>query len=213
MSTMAQITPIPASNATPSAVVVPPIAAEDHPSWPMSLEVYQRIVEAGILGEHRRVYLWNGRLCQRKSIDRPHGLAVKHVLLALLGLRLDGYDAESEMPMALRWAASAPEPDVKVLRGRCEDYNPRMPTTADVPLVVEVTDSTLSKDRALASTYAVEQVPVYWLLNLPEARLEVYANPVDGVYTSITFLSAEQEVAVVLDGREVGRIRVKDLLP
>ena len=56
----------------------------------------------------------------------------------------------------------------------CEDYNPRMPTTADVPLVVEVTDSTLSKDRALASTYAVEQIPVYWLLNLPEARLEVY---------------------------------------
>ena len=102
---------------------------------------------------------------------------------------------------------------MKVVRGRSQDYNPRMPTTADVPLVVEVADSTLPKDRALASNYAVEEIPVYWLLNLTAIHLEVYSAPVDGVYTSIQILGPDDDVPVILDGREVGRIRVADLLP
>ncbi len=44
------------------------------------------------------------------------------------------------------------------------------PTTADVPLVVEVADTTLPKDRALALTYAREGIPVYWLINMKAGR-------------------------------------------
>ena len=182
----------------------------------MPLAVYEKIVESGILGEFkeaRPVYLWEGRLCNRMTMDRPHGLGVKSIYDALRSHGLIGYDVESPTPMALRKFPSAPEPDVKVVRGRSEDYNPKMPTSGDVPLVVEVADSTLAKDRALAATYAAEEIPVYWLLNLSANHLEVYSDPVDGVYTKIAILGPDAEVPVVLDGGEVGRVLVSSLLP
>ena len=48
---------------------------------------------------------------------------------------------------------------------------------------------------------------------IPDRQLEVYSQPTSGVYTSVQLLGPQDEVAVVLDGREVGRIRVADLLP
>ena len=202
----------PVAPSAPHGRSVPP----DHPPWAMPLAAYEKLVESGLFSEFpefRRVYLWEGRLCERMTIDRPHVLGVRGVFLAILGLRIEGYEAETEAPMAYRKADSAPQPDIKVVRGLCKDYNPRMPTTTDVPLVVEVTDSTLSKDRGLALTYAIEEIPVYWLVNIPARRVEVYSAPVSGVYTSVSFFEAGQEIPVILDGREVGRIRVADLLP
>ncbi len=216
---------LPATEASPSEGLAPPlptpppapaVSLPDHIPWPIPLAAYEKLTESGLFNEFegfRHAYLWEGRLCQRMTIERPHGLGVKAIYDAFQGLRLEGFDAETEMPIAFRKADSVPQPDVKIVRGRCRDYNPKMPTTADVPLVVEVTDSTLSKDRALAATYAVEEIPVYWLLNIQARRLEVYSAPAAGVYTSVAFFEADAEAPVVLDGREVGRVRVADLLP
>ena len=193
-----------------------PPALPDHVPWHMPLAVYEKIVESGILSKTdgvRHVYLWEGKLCHRTTVNRPHGLGVKHTFLALYELKVAGYDPETEVPIAFRKVDSSPQPDVKVVRGRSEDYNPRMPTIADVALVVEVSDTTIPKDRGLILTYAKEEIPVYWLMNIPSNRLEVYSLPVDGMYTSVQFLGPDDTVPVVFDGREVGRLRVADLLP
>ncbi len=86
-----------------------------------------------------------------------------------------------------------------------------MPRSSDVALVIEVADTTLSKDRALAATYAVEEIPVYWLLNIPARRLEVYSAPAAGLYTSVSLFEEGSEAPIVLDGREVGRVLVSNL--
>ena len=206
----------PAPEVAAPVVASPPRAVPttpDHPHWSMPLAVYEKIVEAGLLEEYRHVYLWDGRLCERMGINRPHVYGVKSLFLALVAICADEFAPETEAPMAFRFHDSAPQPDIKVLRGRTKDFMQRMPTTADVALVVEVTDTTLSKDRGLVITYAIEEIPVYWLLNIPANRLEVYAAPVAGVYTSITFFDPAQDAPVVLDGREIGRVRVADLLP
>ena len=195
--------------ATPS----PPPFVEEHPAWRMPLSVYERIVKAGLLEDYRDVYLWKGRLCDRMGINRPHIFGVNRIFRFLIGLCGDDYSPETEAPVAFRFDDSAPQPDVKVLRGRDRDHLDRMPTTADVALVVEVTDSTLPKDRALIITYAIEEIPVYWLLNIAARRMEVYAAPVAGVYTSVAFFDAGQDVPVIFDGRDVGSIPVADLLP
>ena len=110
---------------------------------------------------------------------RPHSLGVRKVFLALLDLKLVGYDPETEAPMALRKAESAPEPDVKVVRGRCEDYNPHMPTSADVAMVVEVSDSTLGIDRnRKGPLYAQSGIADYWIVNLKGRQLEVRRHAV-----------------------------------
>ena len=65
--------------------------------------------------------------------------------------------------------------------------------------------------------YARAGVPVYWIVNLASSRVEVYSQP-SGQAESPTYDQRQdyvvgQEVPVVLDAREVGRIAVADLLP
>ena len=114
-----------------------------------------------------------------------------------------------------RWRRTEPTvriPDVKLIRGRIEVYPRDFPTTADVPLVVEVADTSLPKDRALATVYAREGIPVYWLIDLNDRKVEVYEGPGEGGYARMTIHAEEAAVPVVVDGREVGRILVRDIL-
>lgn len=205
-----------ATSPTPAFPSGPPpvftLAAEP-PVWPISVALYEQMAAKGILGERDRVYLWQGRLAAKMTINRPHVVGVRSTFLALHDLRLANYEAEQEAPMAFRFQASVPEPDVKIVRGRVKDYRDRTPTTADVPLVVEVSEATLAEDRRLAFDYAAEGTPVYWLLNIPGRRVEVYSDPAEGGYTRCTPYAESEVVLVVLDGREVGRLRVADLLP
>jgi Uma2 family endonuclease len=60
-----------------------------------------------------------------------------------------------------------PEPDIAVIRGSDADYRHRIPTSAGVTLIVEVSDSTLSQDRGKKLVaYATARIPVYWIVNL-----------------------------------------------
>ena len=138
--------PGPVEPATPPAAAAasrprPP----DHPPWPMPLAVYEKIVEVGHPGRGRRPpRLPLGREALRPHDHRP---AARRSPSRTSTTRSEPWDSSAttprpRLPMAFRLADSAPQPDVKVVRGRSKDYNPRMPTTADVPLVVEVADST-----------------------------------------------------------------------
>ncbi len=101
--------PVPAATAPRTPPVTPP----DHIPWPISLAAYEKLGESGVFGDVEgfdRVYLWEGRLCQRMSRDRPHVYGVKSLYDALRDLKLEGYEPESEAPMALRFADSAPSP-------------------------------------------------------------------------------------------------------
>src|SRR5208283_2420371 len=67
--------------------------------------------------------------------------------------------------------------DLSVVRGAIEDYETRHPDPEDVALVVEVTRSSVAKDRALARVYGGGGIPVYWIVNVPKRRLEVCEAP------------------------------------
>jgi Uma2 family endonuclease len=101
---------------------------------------------------------------------------------------------------------------VKLVRGRRQDYTKAFPTTADVPLVIEISDSTLAEDRALAPTYAREGIPFYWLIDLNSRRVEVYEGPGAAGYARLTIYTEDEAVPVVVDGREVGRIVARELM-
>lgn len=113
---------------------------------------------------------------------------------------------------------SEPEPDVYVVRGELGDYDNRHPGPADTPLVVEVADSTLARDRGLKQRiYARAGVPVYWIVNLVERAIEVHAKPASTAkspkYRQRQVFAANDDVPVVLDGELVGTLRVADILP
>ena len=109
------------------------------------------------------------------------------------------------------------EPDVAVARGPRRLYEERHPRPGDVAFLVEVADSSLDEDRSDKTTmYARARIGVYWIVNLVHAQVEVYTEPRGGRnpgYRSRHDYRIGEEVPVVVDGREVGRVAVRDLLP
>jgi Uma2 family endonuclease len=114
--------------------------------------------------------------------------------------------------------SSEPEPDVVVVRGDRRLYRDRHPGPGDLALVVEVADATLARDRGSKKrVYAQAGLPVYWIINFPERKVEVYTDPTGPAeeldYRSRQDYGPADEIPVVLEGREVGRIAVQELLP
>ena len=81
-------------------------------------------------------------------------------------------------------------------------------------LLVEVSDSTLDRDRgAKSAAYAKGRIPVYWIVNLVDRQVEVYTHPSPSGYASRVDFKPGEEIPVVLDGVEIGRIAVASILP
>ena len=65
-----------------------------------------------------------------------------------------------------------------MVRGSDQDYVDRHPGPADVVMVVEVSDSSLRRDQVFKKPiYAKAGIPVYWIVNLIDRRVEVYTDP------------------------------------
>jgi Uma2 family endonuclease len=193
----------------------PPTTSKFRP-WTMTADFYERMIEAGVFRKER-VYLWKGQLVEKMVKERPHTVALTRLHHALLPVVMPGlWFLEQEASVRLlRRGDSMPEPDLKIVRGRMEEY-PKIPTTATVPLVIEVADTSLADDRRdVLEVYAAEAIPVYWIANTVDRRIEVYTGPTglkDIVgYTACTIYRPGQSVPVVLDGVEVGRIEVSQI--
>ena len=99
-------------------------------------------------------------------------------------------------PLLLRAEDSEPQPDVALLHPRADFYARAHPEAQDVYLVIEVTDSSLEKDRDVKfSIYARAGIPEAWLLDLVADRLEVYRHPTPDGYQDVQSLQRAESVA------------------
>jgi len=87
------------------------------------------------------------------------------------------------------------------------------PGRADVALVVEVTRSSVAKDRKLARVYGPGGIPVFRIVNIAGRQLEVYSDPIGGAYPAPRILGEAESVELIIEGQHVGKIAVRDLLP
>ncbi len=179
----------------------------------LTVKQYDQMVEAGVFGEQDRVELIQGMLVAKMGRNRPHIVSGKKSLRALQGIIPPGWHVAKEDPATVS-ESSKPEPDLAVVRGQPEDYIDRDVTAADITLVAEIADSSLRADqREMKQIYAAGKIPVYWIIDLVDRRLEVFSDPDGERYRRSEVFSVEQEVPMVLAGVEVGRIRVADLMP
>jgi Uma2 family endonuclease len=183
-----------------------------------SVEQYHRMIEAGILGPDDRVELLDGYVVEMNPILAPHAYSVERTRKALERLVPGGWIVRPQQPISL--SSSEPAPDVAVVRGRDEDFAARHPRPEEIPLLVEVADTTLRRDRELKlPLYAAAAIYEYWILNLQERQLEVYRQPQSpsggraAHYHSREIVAASGSVALDLDGQLLGEIAVIDLLP
>lgn len=194
-----------------SAVENEALSIPQYPIWRLSVDQYHQMIDAGILTVNDQVELLEGWLVAKMPKKPQHRLTTQLMYDALVSLLPVGWFVQMQDPITL--ATSEPEPDVAIIRGVKRDYAERHPQPAEVALVVEVSDATLQQDRTLKlRIYARAGIPVYWIINLPERRLEVYTQPEGAAYTRRVELTASDSVTVILDGAEVGRVAVGDLL-
>jgi len=137
--------------------------------------------------------------------------AAQEALRAAFG---DGWEIRGQGPIALD-EESEPEPDLAVVPGTFRDYRAAHPSSPS--LVIEISETSLALDRThKGSLYARAGLPDYWIVNLPERRLEVYRDPEPDStapfgwrYHSVTVLEPGASVSPL--SRPDRRIEISDL--
>jgi Uma2 family endonuclease len=194
---------------------VEPVAPERVPSplYRLSLEQYEAMVGSGVFTARDRFHLINGFLVAQVTQDPPHCTADDLCGEALVQVIPAGWYVRSAKPIRLPDQISKPEPDRCVVRGTIRDYSERSPGSADVALVVEISDTSLGDDRRLAQIYGASGIAAYWIVNLVDRQVEVYTLPYRDGYHSREDFAPGQHLSVAIDGVELGRIAVADILP
>jgi Uma2 family endonuclease len=179
----------------------------------LTVDQYEAMVESGVFTKHDRLVLINGYLVTKVTKKPPHAVVTELVRDELIGLVPRGRWRVTVEALVRIPDFNEPEPDVALARGKAKDYAKRHPGPADLALVVEVAESSLAEDRKLVRVYGPAGIPVYWIVNLIAQQVEVYTVPHDGGYLKRRVFTAGQSVPVVIDGVEVGRIAVAEILP
>ena len=144
---------------------------------------YQCMARAGILDPDERVELLDGEIVQMAAMGSKHNACVDKVnVWPVANLALTGR-AQVRVQGSFRLSMfSEPEPDLVLLRPRADFYAEANPGPGDVLLVVEVSDTTLRKDRTVKlPLYAREGIPEVWIVDLNGERVLVYRGPEGGV--------------------------------
>jgi len=193
--------------ATTPALVAPPGLCR------ITVDEYERIIQAAALNNPDRVELIDGYLVNKMGESAEHGFATKKTIRALEALLLPGWTWRSEQPVRIP-DHDEPEPDVTIVRGTDEDYEHRLPGPDDVGLLIEVSLATLERDRnEKLPAYARGGIPVYWIINLVDRQIEVYTGPGPRGYGSRVDFRRGEAVPVVIDGQSLGQVAVDAILP
>jgi Uma2 family endonuclease len=178
------------------------------------------MIRAGILSEDDSVELLEGRLVPTMSKNPPHIVATALPQRALSRVVPEGWYVSMQNPLTTE--SSEPEPDAKVVKGDPRAYLKRKPGPRKVPIAIEVSDNSLRRDRTVKMRiYAAAGIPTYWIINLIDRCVEVYTEPTGPAnaqnpkpdYRKIRTFGPDESLVVVLGGRAVGNIAVRDLLP
>jgi Uma2 family endonuclease len=178
----------------------------------LTVNQFERMIADGTIAEDERVELIEGLVITKSRRTRAEIVAGNKGLRILWRMIPPGWHVVKGMPiMTSDW--SRPEPDLAVIRGAVEDDDDRVVTADDTALVVEIAGTSLLSDRAdLSRVYATAGIPVYWIVNLADGQVEIFAEPgLDG-YQSHHVLGRGQDVPVIVAGVETAWIAVSDLL-
>ena len=172
---------------------------------------YRRAAEAGVFRPDERLELIDGQIVTKMSPQgNPHVICVLLIDDWLDDVVGNDYHVRTQTPVALG-PRDEPAPDVMVVRGKPRDYD-ALPTPEQVVLLVEVGDSSLTRDRRLkVPRYALAEIPEVWLIDVEGRRLEIYREPAPDGYALVSILG-EAKKASPLFAPEM-RATVADLLP
>jgi Uma2 family endonuclease len=182
-----------------------------------SVADFDRMLAAGMFDDRDRIELLEGMIIQMPTLKPPHSVAICKANELLPPVMPEGWIVRFQLPIVVGGSERAP--DIAVVRGPIGRYLKRHPKRTDIVIVGEIADTTLKKDRqVLSALFARDRIPVYWIINIPDAQIEVYTQPsIDD--TGAAYYKSRQDygrrdvLPVVVLSRVVAKVRVRDLLP
>lgn len=153
-----------------------------------TVDEYLRMWKRGIFDDEDRLELIEGEIYVLPPPGPPHASTTSwldQILTLAVGRRAIVW---GQNPVRIGdW--SLPQPDVMLLRAVEHRYGAQHPRPEDALLVVEVADSTESKDRRIKMPlYARAGIPEYWLVLVRRGRVEVHRAPGPDGYGEVRLL-------------------------
>jgi Uma2 family endonuclease len=148
--------------------------------------------------DQRHYELVEGELIDKMGKNRPHVNSLV-LLMAWLQQVFGVPYVNPEAPIDVAPSdnpTSEPEPDLIVLNRDLSNFQNGNPRPADLALVVEIADSTLSFDlNTKARLYARAGIVEYWVLDIAERRVIVHRDPAAGKYQSVSAYAEHEPVS------------------
>lgn len=207
-----------------TATETPAVSVTEHPPYEMTTEEFFKMTEAGVFDPHRRIYLWNGRLCEAMSKTTAHAHLANAFNKAIARRVPEGWFVSGENPLALN-LKDAPLPDFTVARGDPLEFYVanRHVEPKDVAVVVEVAVTSLPRDmgdrrsryaRAMADTggtYVVidHKGRCFWVHEAPGADPN---SPDGGVWNRITQVGPGESIRLSLRGEALAPIPWEEVM-
>ena len=150
-----------------------------------TVDQYQRLAAEGFIAPNARVELIDGEIIEMSPIGSHHNAAVDRIAERFIR-RLAGKAIVRVQGSIRLNDLRAPQPDIALLRPTDDYYASGLPTPADVLLLVEVADTSLTYDRdAKSALYSQNGIGEYWLVDLVQDQVLVHRDPSPSGYRSV----------------------------
>ena len=179
------------------------------------------MVEAGVVREGSRAFLWDGEVVEPMAEDQPHINALYRLLMILAAQLTEAdWTININQPIQLE-PGYRPEPDLAVFRGPRDLYTDRgrRPAPGDLVLLIEVADSSYPADSGeLLRKYAQAGIPQYWIINIRGRAIEVYTEADAGTqsYRRRTVYAPDGRIPLTFTTGtgtvNLGQVEVRDVL-
>ncbi|SHM99211.1 Endonuclease, Uma2 family (restriction endonuclease fold) [Cyclobacterium lianum] len=163
----------------------------------INVDEYHKMAEMGILKPDDRLELIQGEIYEMSPIGSKHAGIVNKLAGLLNELFKNKAVTGVQNPVQID-DRNEPEPDISLLKYRSDYYSSAHPVPADVLAIIEVSDASIRFDKDVKlPLYATHRIPEYWIIDLESNRIEVYANPKEGTYTSIQRYLPGEEITLM----------------
>lgn len=181
-----------------------------------SVDEYHRMIQTGILTEDDPVELLEGWIVLKMPRNPPHYGVIEISEEILRGRLAPGWKVRVQS--AITTDDSEPEPDLVVASGTSRSHLDHHPEPPEIALVIEVADSTLTRDRQdKGRLYARASIVCYWIINLVDRQIEIYTDPsgpgANPTYHRRQDYAVTDSVPLVIEGKEIARIAVSEFFP
>ena len=152
------------------------VVTPQEPTKRWTVAEYHELIRLGVLKSDDPYELIEGWLVTKMTHGAPHDYAILVLVEDIIRTLPAGWCCRGQSAITL--ADGEPEPDVAVCVGPRSRYGIVHPTASEIAVVIEVSDTTLTRDRGIKlRTYARAGIPEYWIVNVIDRIVEVYTEP------------------------------------